>query len=76
MSRVASGLLLSAYVINPSDTTWLGLNLPMTGECRNLSHHLLSQFADPSCLHIAVLSAAHVILYKRNLTVCCPTIKL
>jgi len=70
--QFSSGLLSSANVINPSDTTCFALNLPRSVECRNCSHCLVCELAHPSYLHHSIKFASHIILRNRNLTMCCP----
>jgi len=72
-SRFASGLISPANVINPSDTACLDLDLQLTGEYHQRSHHLTHELADSSLSQIAILSAAHVVLRNRNLTLRCPS---
>jgi len=70
--RFVCGLLSSANVIDSSDTECWGLDLLYMGECRRFPQRLAPEPADPSYLHILILSAAHIIQRNWNLTMCCP----
>lgn len=73
MLHIASGLLLTTNLIDSSHAEYFGLNYSMT-----LKYHmqfLLLSTLDPrmKVLTYSVSSTAHIILHKRNATVCCPT---
>jgi len=66
MSRVASGLLSSANVNNPSRTTSLGSGLPWSGECAHYSLSLRNRVRRSRLIAHCTTRAAHPTFHRHD----------